>query len=35
MLLQMIPGLQERLMNGSEDEIVLIADLVRLSDIWP
>lgn len=27
-LLQMVPGLEERLLNGSEEETVFVADLV-------
>ena len=29
LLLQMVPGLEERLLNGSEEEILHVADLVR------
>jgi hypothetical protein len=29
-LLQMVPGLEERLMNSSEEEVVFVADLVCL-----
>ena len=28
-LLQMVPGLEQRLMNSPEEELVLVADLVR------
>jgi hypothetical protein len=28
-LIQMIPGLQERLVNGSEEDLLHVADLVR------
>ena len=27
-LLQMVPGLEERLLNGSEEDIVFVADMV-------
>ena len=33
MLLQMAPGLEERLMEGSEDDVVSVAELVRRW--WP
>jgi hypothetical protein len=32
-LLQMIPGLEERFANGSEDEHLLVGDLVCISHI--
>jgi hypothetical protein len=28
-LLQMIPGMEERIMNSSEEEVTFVADLVR------
>jgi hypothetical protein len=31
-LLQMIPGLEERIMNSSEEEVGFIADLVRIQN---
>jgi hypothetical protein len=34
LLLHMIPGLEDRIMEGSEDEIVLIAELVRTEGIF-
>jgi hypothetical protein len=33
-LLQMIPGLEERIMGGSEEEVVFIADLVRTLTVY-
>ena len=30
MLLQMVPGLEQRLMEGSGDDVVVIAELVSL-----
>ena len=33
-LLQMVPGLEERLMEGSEDDVVAIAELVRRGRIF-
>jgi hypothetical protein len=32
MLLQMIPGLEQRLMEGSGDDVVAIAELVSLDN---
>jgi hypothetical protein len=33
-LLQMVPGLEERIMGGSEEEVVFIADLVRTLTVY-
>jgi hypothetical protein len=32
-LLHMIPGLEERIMNSSEEEVGFIADLVRIQNV--
>lgn len=33
-LLQMVPGLESRLMNGDEDEVVHVADMVSLKVVF-
>jgi hypothetical protein len=33
-LLQMVPGLEERLMNSSEEEVVFVADLVGCANLF-